>query len=46
MVEVIEDPVKEPPVRTERGLPFITFPDPDVVEALPDVEFREEPSSF
>jgi hypothetical protein len=30
----------------EHGLPFITFPDPDVVETPPDVEFHEEPGSL
>jgi hypothetical protein len=28
------------------GLPFITFPDPDVVAPPPDIEFCEEPSSL
>jgi hypothetical protein len=27
----------------EHSLPFITFPDPDIVEAPLDIEFYEEP---
>jgi hypothetical protein len=34
---------EEPPVSTESGLPYIAFPDPDIVETPLDVEFREEP---
>jgi hypothetical protein len=30
----------------ECGLPFIAFPDPDVVEPPPNIEFHEEPSSL
>ena len=44
--EVHHQGFKEPPVRPERGLPFVAFPDPDVIETPPDVEFREEPGSF
>jgi hypothetical protein len=38
--------LKEPPVRTECGLSFVTFPDLDVIETPPDVEFREELGSL
>jgi hypothetical protein len=38
--------LEEPSVRTEHGLPFVTFPNPDVVETPPDVELCEELGSF
>jgi hypothetical protein len=30
----------------EHGLSFIAFPDPDIVETPPDIEFCEEPGSL
>jgi hypothetical protein len=44
--EVHHQRLKEPLVSTEHSLPFVAFPDPDVVETPPDVEFHEEPGSL
>jgi hypothetical protein len=30
----------------ESGLPFVAFPDPDIVEPPSDIKFREEPGSL
>jgi hypothetical protein len=44
--EVHHQQLKEPPVSMEHSLPFVTFPDPDIVETPLDIEFREELSSL
>jgi hypothetical protein len=44
--ELVRPRLEEPPVCTEHSLPFVTFPDPDVVKTPLDIEFCEELGSL